>query len=81
MRDEFIKALDKKLANIPGVYVDIISGDIHRQVGGYPGRNHSIPTCCDVMYAAMNGDDEVLYAPPKKRGATVKVRYYKKNHC
>ncbi|KAF5053747.1 hypothetical protein DSECCO2_395320 [anaerobic digester metagenome] len=29
--------------------VDIRSGDLHRQVGGYPGPYHSMPTCCAVM--------------------------------
>lgn len=36
-------------------YVDILSGDLHRMVGGYPGPDHRMPTCINVMkqkYAA-----------------------------
>jgi len=57
-------------------YVDVISGDLHRQVGGYPSKNHSMPTCCDVMKSMMNPKDEILYQPPKGRGATLKIRYF-----
>lgn len=56
--------------------VDIVSGDVHRSVGGYPGTNHRMPVCCDVMYSMMKGADEILYAPPKGKGATLKIRYY-----
>ena len=57
-------------------YVDITSGDLHRKVGGYPGKNHSMPTCCDVMKSLMKSKDEVLQSPPKGKGATLTIRYY-----
>ena len=62
-------------------YKDIVSGELHREVGGYPARSHHMPQCCQAMYNMMAGDDEVLEAPPSGKGAYVKVRYYKKNHC
>ena len=56
--------------------IDIVSGDVHRSVGGYPGTNHRMPVCCSVMYSMMQGADEILYAPPKGKGATLKIRYH-----
>jgi hypothetical protein len=29
--------------------VEINSGQLHREVGGYPGQNHRMPMCCAVM--------------------------------
>ncbi len=57
-------------------YADVISGDLHRLVGGYPGANHRMPTCCKVMYSYRKDTDEVLYAPPSGKGATLKIRYW-----
>ena len=56
--------------------VEICSGDIHRDVGGYPSRNHRIASCCTVMYSLMRPADLVLYAPLKGKGATLKIRYF-----
>lgn len=56
-------------------YVDIISGDVHRNVGGYPGRKHNMPSCCTVMYSMMKSQDKILYSPPKGKGATLEIRY------
>ena len=37
--------------------------DLHRGVGGYPGADHRMPLCCNVMHAEMVvGVDEVLSA-------------------
>lgn len=55
--------------------LDIRSGTLHTQVGGYPGPGHSMPTCCNVMYESMKAGDEVREAPPKGRGANLVVRY------
>jgi len=57
-------------------YVEIVSGDVHRTVGGYPGQNHRMPTCCEVMYSLMKGKDLVLESPPKGKGATLLIRYF-----
>ncbi|MEM3613993.1 MAG: hypothetical protein QXK91_01690 [Nitrososphaerales archaeon] len=56
-------------------YVDVISGELHRRAGGYPGRNHRMPLCCHVMRSMMQEEDEVLAEPPKGNGATLKIRY------
>lgn len=56
-------------------YIEIVSGDIHRELGGYPGKNHRMPCCCTVMYSVMKNDDIVIEAPKKGKGATLKIRY------
>jgi 5-methylcytosine-specific restriction protein A len=30
-------------------FVEINAGELHRRVGDYPGRNHRMPICCEVM--------------------------------
>lgn len=57
-------------------YIDITSGEVHREVGGYPSTNHRMATCCDVMYSMKKPGDEILNAPAKCNGATLTIRYY-----
>ncbi|PYG84806.1 5-methylcytosine-specific restriction protein A [Ruminiclostridium sufflavum DSM 19573] len=57
-------------------YIDIKSGEVHRSVGGYPGKNHNMPSCCQAMYSLKKPSDEIIYSPPKGKGATLKIRYY-----
>ena len=56
-------------------FVDIVAGDVHRQLGGYPGPSHSMPNCCQVMWGLWQDGDEVLYSPPKRLGASLEIRY------
>ena len=56
-------------------FVDVQAGDVHSQVGGYPGPNHRMPDCCHVMRRMMVAGDEVLAEPPRGAGATLVVRY------
>ena len=52
------------------------SGDLHRAMGGYPGPDHRMPVCCNVMYAELvEGVDEVLSASPSGLGASVAIEY------
>jgi len=55
--------------------IDITSGDLHREVGGYPGQNHRMPTCCYVMKENMKLGDTILSQPEKGKGATLVIRY------
>ena len=57
------------------LYVDVNSGDLHRRVGGYPGRNHRMPLCCEVMKKNMRTGDQILEQPPKGKGASLTIRY------
>jgi 5-methylcytosine-specific restriction protein A len=56
-------------------FVEINSGELHRNVGGYPGAGHRMPVCCEVMYAEQRTGDEVVSRPPKGKGASLTIRY------
>lgn len=55
--------------------IEIKSGDLHRSVGGYPGRSHRMPLCCAVMKRNMKPGDEIVQQPPSGQGATLIVRF------
>ena len=57
-------------------YIDVRAGDLHRKVGGYPGPDHRMPLCCDVMRRLMGPEDMVLEEPPSGYGANLVIRYY-----
>ena len=44
-------------------YVDVESGHLHSQVGGYPNSNH------------MRAGDSIVEEPPTGHGATLTIRY------
>ena len=50
------------------------AGDLHRQVGGYPG-DHRMPVCCGVMRRNMKTGDTILDEPAKGTGANLVIRY------
>jgi len=56
---------------------EINAGELHRRVGDYPGRNHRMPVCCEVMQGAFAPDagDVVLEGPPSGQGASLTIRY------
>jgi hypothetical protein len=56
--------------------VDVNAGELHRRVGGYPGRDHRMPVCCSVMRAEFSADcDLVLESPSSGDGASLTIRY------
>ena len=71
----YLGGLLKRAENDKKSFFIIEAGDLHRQVGGYPGFNHRMPICCDVMYGMMQQGDQILHAPPKGRGASLKIQY------
>ena len=76
---DFMAELRSQLAHAEergAPHVDINSGKLHRQVGGYPGNQHRMPSCCDVLRAEMENEDQVLNAPPKGKGASLTIRYF-----
>ena len=79
-RDLFEEEISRRIAAMAGESVDLVSRDIHIACGGYPGKHHRMPQCCEAMYRLMAGDDQVLNAPASGKGAYVTVRYYKRNH-
>lgn len=56
---------------------EITAGELHRYVGGYPGRDHRMPLCCDVMRAAMDvaAGDVIVEQPPAGDGANLTIIY------
>lgn len=78
-KEDFIKAINEERAKAKSAgkqYVDINSGEIHRKLGGYPGKKHCMPTCCNAMYALQSEKDEILTSPAKGKGASLTIRYY-----
>ena len=55
--------------------VVVQSGELHRIVGDYPGKDHRMPTCCRVMIKRMRGGDRRLPDKLKNYGATMRIRY------
>lgn len=56
-------------------YVDIESGNLHKEVGGYPDPNHRMPVCCEVMRKLMRPGDSVIKEPLGGQDATLIIRY------
>lgn len=56
---------------------EISAGELHRRVGDYPGPNHRMPICCDVMRGvlAVDAGDVILEQPPSGQGASLRIRY------
>jgi len=81
---DFRNALNKilKSAQVRGLpHVDVRAGDLHRQVGGYPGPGHRMPVCCDAMRGTIQAGDIVLEEPPSGLGASLKIRYKLPRKC
>ena len=57
------------------VAVDINAGQLHRVVGDYPGKDHRMPVCCDVMRRTMTPADEIVFQPTRGKGPRLTVRY------
>ena len=77
--DDFLKELNAMLAcaeECGFVAVDVNSGVLHRRLGGYPGLDHRMPVCCDVMRQAMTVGDVVVVEPSRGREETLIVRYH-----
>jgi 5-methylcytosine-specific restriction protein A len=56
---------------------EINAGELHRRVGDYPGPNHRMPMCCEVMRDAFAPDvgDAIVEEPPSGQGASLTIRY------
>ena len=56
-------------------FVVVNAGDLHRRAGGYPGANHRMPVCFEVMRRLMASGDEIRQEPPRGNGATLTILY------
>lgn len=72
--NEFDAALATLLAATSRPNV-ITAGELHRAVGGYPGRNHRMPMAVGAMRRRMTAGDQVVHSPPKGVGASFSVRF------
>ncbi|MDR0551769.1 MAG: hypothetical protein LBG72_07095 [Spirochaetaceae bacterium] len=66
----FVEAEQKGLESI-----EVNSGDLHRRIGGYPGPNHCMPSCCSAMRKMMETGDSVSHSPQKGKGASLTIKY------
>jgi 5-methylcytosine-specific restriction protein A len=58
-------------------HLDIKAGDLHKKLEGYPGPNHRMPDCCQVMKRLMQKPpDMILSSPPRGQGASLIIRYF-----
>lgn len=76
--EDFRARLDLLLDEADSVgqtYSILTASDLHRQVGGYPGLNHRMANCCQVMLGRMQPGDQILEAPPSGKGASLTIRY------
>ena len=76
--DDFRSALRGRFDRAPEegkTSVEVRSGHLHEEVGGYPGSNHRMRNCCRVMRSEVTEGDVEVDAPPKGDGATVVIRY------
>ena len=74
----FRAVLSKKLRDAEregNKYVDINSGKLHREIGGYPGTAHRMPICCEVLRNEMSIGDRIVAAPKKGNGASLTITY------
>ena len=55
--------------------VEVRAGDLHRQLGGYPGPSHQMPSCCAVMHDELRVGDQIVAQPTSGKGASLVVRY------
>ena len=77
-KGDFVTALRRQLqeaAKAGETSVDVRAATLHTDVGVYPARGHSMPTCCTVMYEEMQPGDEILLTPSGGKGPTLLVRY------
>lgn len=53
-------------------HVDLNSGELHRDAGGYPDR---MPVCCDATIGQMNTRDQIPDAASERTRATLTICY------
>lgn len=76
--DDFVKALESLLEQGQAcgfVAVEVNAGNLHRRLGGYPGYDHRMPVCCDVMRQAMLTGDVVVTESTRDGAASLTIRY------
>lgn len=55
--------------------ITVSAGELHRIVGGYPGKDHRMPICCRVMRERIRESDKIIAEPPSGQGASLAIVY------
>ena len=55
--------------------VEVNAGELHRQLGGYPGPAHQLALCCAVMRQAMRPGDGVTHQGADAADAALTIRF------
>lgn len=74
---DFTEALEALLAEAAArgeTFIEVTSGELHHRVGGYPGANNRMPTCCGVMRGMLKPGDLIL-DDPAGPGPDLAIRY------
>ena len=70
LRAQFDRAEKRRAINLV-----VNSGELHRAIGGYPGPNERLQTCCEAMKEEMKSGDVIMADLNNCRGATLTIRY------
>lgn len=71
----FIVKLLKEAKSQGKSHIDLVSGDIHRQMG----LKNRMPMVCRAMYQELLPSDRVLHTTPSGQSSTIRIRYYLKS--
>jgi hypothetical protein len=74
-----IETLKREAKEVEKEHIDIVSLELHKRLG-FSTRNHRMASCCSAMYQMMLTEkgDQIISAPPKGKGSTLKIRYFLK---
>jgi 5-methylcytosine-specific restriction protein A len=78
LTNDFRNALHQRFsreAALGRASLEINAGALHSELGGYPGPSHRMPALCQAMWGEFTVFDEVVACPPKKKGASLTIRY------
>jgi hypothetical protein len=57
-------------------HIEVNAGELHRTLGGYPGADHRMPTCCSALKEEFaRGNAVVIWEPPSTDGASLTMLY------
>jgi hypothetical protein len=70
LRDQLSRATKRRAENIV-----INAVELHHAVGGHPGPNQNLQSCCDVMKAEMQTGDAIIGDLENCQAAALTIRY------
>lgn len=70
-----LQARFRQAQDAGAAYVDIVAGNLHRAVGGYPSPEPRIPNCCSVMRQEFDPENDKIISERISNGARFAIRY------